>query len=338
MFYVFTLWSISILLFNTLHSMKTYDADPVLALTEFYQELNSLDLYVSHNSILQLIRQKASEAVPEAERRIFQMTSHAAPALLAILENDVPQALGLKLKLANGLSYNSDMPIKSTLIYQPDSNQTFTWIPNYVQRNYLVKSWTMFGPFFTISDSLVNLLASTYKTQKTFDASTITPEDKLIIDKTVAVYKIHLMPYKHQIPEILYLLSKEIKNNERLRNSIEGFKFNITWPDLYSKDAANLPTIVIYPILGKSNAQYVLNSIYILFKEFPGLNIKPRWNEKVTDLIYWAQGHGDDKGANLAFLYEPGDDTGNGRVTYRKDISGTDTDYYLKNPAQSQGS
>jgi hypothetical protein len=50
------------------------------------------------------------------------------------------------------------------------------------------------------------------------------------------------------------------------------------------------PKIVIYPSTGKENAQKVLDKLYTLFNYIPGLNEQPRFNAKVTDLIWIAQG------------------------------------------------
>ena len=51
---------------------------------------------------------------------------------------------------------------------------------------------------------------------------------------------------------------------------------------------------IIY-VNGKNNAQYVLDTLYRLFKDVEGLDIAPRYNEKITSLIYYAQSHGDRK-------------------------------------------
>lgn len=83
--------------------------------------------------------------------------------------------------------------------------------------------------------------------------------------------------------------------------------------------------------MDKEAAQYVLDIVYKLFKNKSGLGITPRFNAKVTDLIYWAQGNADDKliPVHAEYFEEPD------KICYRADISGNYVDYYLKNPALS---
>lgn len=72
-----------------------------------------------------------------------------------------------------------------------------------------------------------------------------------------------------------------------------------------------LPQIVIYAY-GKEDAQNILNFLFKHFKDEPGAKDEngkcypPRYNGKVTDLIWIAQGNGDDKkkGSNSEF-FEP---------------------------------
>ncbi len=73
-----------------------------------------------------------------------------------------------------------------------------------------------------------------------------------------------------------------------------------------------MPLIVLHPSSSKASAQYVLDTVYRLFPE-EGLDVTPRYNEKITSLIYVAQGNGDDKADHPEF-YEPG------KVYYKKDF------------------
>ena len=48
-------------------------------------------------------------------------------------------------------------------------------------------------------------------------------------------------------------------------------------------------------MLGKENAQLVLNRVYHAFPEHErlGMNITPRDNRRINNLVYWAQSGGD---------------------------------------------
>jgi hypothetical protein len=95
-----------------------------------------------------------------------------------------------------------------------------------------------------------------------------------------------------------------------------------------------MANIVIYAASGKENAQKLLNKIYAIFKYQEGLNINPRWNEKVTSLIYFAQGDGDAKKLKEnAKFFESGDEYGNGKVYFNPTVTGVYQDYHLINPA-----
>lgn len=149
-------------------------------------------------------------------------------------------------------------------------------------------------------------------------------------------YKIHLMPRKRTMPLVLYLLAKEIITNKAFRDAMEGMKFYLLQPE--TSKINEIPTIVLYPKHGKNNAQLVLDTMYNLYKGLEGLDIKPRFNEKSTSLIYWAQGGGDDK-IRYPGAFESGDNSGEGRVTYNKawvkDVLGTDVELSLQNPART---
>lgn len=87
-----------------------------------------------------------------------------------------------------------------------------------------------------------------------------------------------------------------------------------------------MPKIVIYCASGKENAQLVLHKIYNAFRYRKGLGIAPRYNQPVTDCIYYAQGNGDDKTDEFADLFE------SNRIHYRHDVTGQKEDYHLTMP------
>lgn len=184
----------------------------------------------------------------------------------------------------------------------------------------------------SIQSPFVQALENAYKsgTRTPIQPADIGSEDVKIFTSAVQNYKIHLMPKKQDIPEIIYLFLKEINHNKKFRESISEFKFNIAEPELHNEQ--NIPTIVIYAMHGKKRAQIVLDEIYRLLNKFEGIAHAPRWNEKVTNLIWWAQGDGGNK-SRRPYFYAPGDDSGNGRATFRADITGVLTDYHLKDPS-----
>lgn len=139
-------------------------------------------------------------------------------------------------------------------------------------------------------------------TFKHFNATFSKPaKQKEIMHKLIADYKIHLMPVGDLTP-ILSKLFQLIRDTPQLQNDIWRIKFNKKYDDEQLKragsgTAAARPKIVIYPASGKDAAQRVFDTIYAHFKNDPGLGIAPRFNQRITDLIYVAQGNGDDKEA-----------------------------------------
>lgn len=154
------------------------------------------------------------------------------------------------------------------------------------------------------------------------------------VKKAVKAYKIHLMPFKDDIPLILYRMIKYASENEQFRKALFSFKFCITSPQAQSGDEI-IATIVIYAGgNGKEDAQRLLDALYELLRDgngnpMQGLDIVPRWNRKVTSLIYWSQGHGGNKKNRKNRLYEYQDD----RVCYKSFITGELEEYELVNPA-----
>ncbi len=147
--------------------------------------------------------------------------------------------------------------------------------------------------------------------------------------KLAASYKIHLMPFDEDIVPILRRLFSGLCGDAQLRHAIAYFKIaahtdRITFP------GRTMPIMVIYPHASKDAAQNVLNRVYDLFKDIQGKDIVPRYNERVTSLIYFAQGDGDYKHDSFQEYYEPN------RVYYRADFEGADRDYHLVNPGKEE--
>lgn len=110
-------------------------------------------------------------------------------------------------------------------------------------------------------------------------------------------YKIHLQPKpEYQIP-VLKLLVNLLNTNPEIRTRVEAFKtiipYNRVTTDL------ELPVIVIYPVWGAENAKIVLDAILDLFSTYDvktiGLNHTPRFNAKINELVFYANGSGDHK-------------------------------------------
>lgn len=151
------------------------------------------------------------------------------------------------------------------------------------------------------------------------------------LNHAVQDYKIHLMPFLHDIPKIIIMLFDELKRDVSLRSSITTIKFirNGMREEIYNDQ--RFPIMVIYPASGKAHAQKVLDTVYKLFKDLPGMDITPRFNEKITSLIYVAQGDGDDKKLpENAHYFE------SGLVYFKADVTGKVEDYHLVNPAQQK--
>lgn len=165
---------------------------------------------------------------------------------------------------------------------------------------------------------------------KVEDYPLISPEEN-DRKKLVMNYKIHLMSQdKKQTFSIVNTLLNKLKNTkETLYNLIGIFKVAKKLNKPYDTEFY-FPNIVIYPISGKDNAQKVLNEIYKIFKDIEGNNLTPRFNKKVTSLIYYAQGDGDYK-PNRPEDYE--DD----KIHFKSDFVKKDTheDYKLTIPGQT---
>jgi predicted nuclease with TOPRIM domain len=140
-------------------------------------------------------------------------------------------------------------------------------------------------------------------------------------------YKIHLMPADGvSSTEVLLMILNALADDPELRNLVPSFKLHISFKNI-SGDKV-MPKIVFYIANGQDKAQKALNKLYALFNDkIKGLGLQPRYNAKVTDLIWFAQGDGDFKGDECAKYYEAP-----GRTYYRANITGEKMNYHLTHP------
>lgn len=163
----------------------------------------------------------------------------------------------------------------------------------------------------------------------------VPPQDKKtqeILNALTARYKIHLMPENPDL--VIYTLLDALRQDPTLQNVIFNFKVLLDGQpkEVTPQGPRILALVVIYPSDGKENAQKLLDKLYPLLKDIPALNppLTPRYNAKVNDLIFIAQGDGDYKGDQYKEFYEPS------RIYYKPDITGKLEDYHLHHPETNQ--
>ena len=149
-----------------------------------------------------------------------------------------------------------------------------------------------------------------------------------LTDQLVQNYKIHLMPFYPQVGSIVLRLLEALQKDQELRTLIQNFKFMPTFDRLHDYEGNIMPLIVIYAASGKEKAQRLLNKIYALFKNTAGLDQTPRFNQKVTNIIYFAQGDADYKIAPWYQKYYEQPEL----IYYKNDITGKIEDYHLQIP------
>lgn len=163
-------------------------------------------------------------------------------------------------------------------------------------------------------------------------------EDAIIACKkeVACYYKIHLMPQREDLKGVVEkIIHKSIECSE-FRSLIRYLKVASDFIDLKahadSSEALGImkqsdyymPIIVIYSRAGKEFAQRLLDAIVDLFGDAHGLDTAPRFNRKITSLIYYAQGDGDDKLIPGAEQYFEED-----FVHFKSDFTGEEVDYKL---------
>ena len=119
-------------------------------------------------------------------------------------------------------------------------------------------------------------------------------ESKKIRSNLVNLYKIHLMPQEGEILLVLQKLLEAFKTDVEFASLLNDMKI-YTYLREVQDDGLMLSSIVLYPISGKANVQKLLDKVMLLFKGVHGTGHFPRYNTSVNDLIFYAQGGGDDK-------------------------------------------
>lgn len=154
-------------------------------------------------------------------------------------------------------------------------------------------------------------------------------------------YKIHLMPNDTNMVKTVALLLNKIKSDRTFAQYIAKIKVN---GNTYKGnenyyDNQKMPRIVLYCALGKENAQSALNTIYDLFKNqknIKDVGVTPRFNQQITDLIYYAQGNSDDKNKdnNKEFFEDGSLEDKTGKVHYASNYTndGAENNYHLTIP------
>lgn len=165
-----------------------------------------------------------------------------------------------------------------------------------------------------------------------FNASQLSSKSKSLAQQFTKSYKIHLMFPEQIATKVVVTILNAFDQDKDLKALIPTFKIQ---PASYKDGKGNVvPQAVFYIIDGKEAAQKVLNTLYFLFKKenISGSGTRPRFNAKVNDLIWVAQGNGDYKeGASYSQLYEQPL-----KAYYRSDISGQQENYHLKHPETGQ--
>ncbi len=156
-----------------------------------------------------------------------------------------------------------------------------------------------------------------------------------LAQELTAQYKFHLMPQEGSEARVFIELARLIKNDRLLQRYIDKFKIK-PWSYETLKNG-NVPKIVIYVTQGKEAAQYVLNKLYERFKDYEGYGgYQPRYNQRVTNFLYFAQGDGNAKIDQFKDLFEDGVGAPSytGSVYFKSDFTpeGANGGYHLTLP------
>ena len=170
------------------------------------------------------------------------------------------------------------------------------------------------------------------------DCSAIKLELKNFKKGLVGHYKIHLMPRDDDILPVLQILMRAIKKDKKLGKLISKFKVKTDLALQYQRGDTNAPyaLIVVYPTEGQDKAQALVEQLEALFKDtnIQGIGQAPRYNLKLNDLIFYAQGDADlkkpDKETGKESPYLKYFDKETNYALYKKDFEGSEHDYRLK--------
>ena len=150
------------------------------------------------------------------------------------------------------------------------------------------------------------------------------------------VFKIHLMPKPEQPLDLVLELMSLIQSRPDLQMAIKSFKVQKNAGIFHDRDGQPLPKVVIYIgaklgdwTVSARNAQLVLDAMYAQFGSVEGLDVTPRYNQRITSLIYIAQGNGDFKRLQKKVWTDD-------MVYLRPDAMAGRTYHILRNPADPQ--
>lgn len=101
-------------------------------------------------------------------------------------------------------------------------------------------------------------------------------------------YKIHLMPKNNYILFVIEKILEIAKQDPQLAEKISFMKVI----DMPAQGNEVFPTIVLYPKLGKDSAQSILQNLYEQLHPMAAIGDgrTPRYNQKIDDLLFYAQG------------------------------------------------
>lgn len=153
----------------------------------------------------------------------------------------------------------------------------------------------------------------------------------------VGYYKIHIMPHDEDVLKVVERIIQALKDDKDMQKLIDGLKIygllssnnklTLTTSKLFPAEQY-WPAIVIYPSWGQENVQKLLGILIVVLKDFKGSDHLPRYNLKVNDLIFYAQGDADHKMDDT--LRETYFDGSSNYALYKDDITGKKQDYHLK--------
>lgn len=110
-------------------------------------------------------------------------------------------------------------------------------------------------------------------------------------------YKIHLMPKSDYIFPVIGAIIEACKQDKTLAELIFQIKIKCTLNVTCSNQI--MPRIVIYPALGKENAEALLQKVCSIFEHYDlkeiAENLTPRYSKPINALTFYAQGSGDIK-------------------------------------------
>ncbi len=151
-----------------------------------------------------------------------------------------------------------------------------------------------FDKLNNLADKAPNLI---YALPPSSEIKKLTPWDKEVVEAYAGRYKIHLMPCQEYVPFVIARLHEALESDLEFRNALKNFKVFEGTEDYRKKQKDVFPIIVLYPHPTKENAQIVLDKVLECFKDFDNISTgeTPRLNQKITDLVHYAQGDADIK-------------------------------------------